>query len=919
MGNASAADVLHTFPIRDRHRSNSPDSETKSERVHSTAQKLNAVPLSKVRSLFQRYNSAQCNSTRADPQKMSRVRDPATSAARHASKVLALSSDSGTPANNVDDENSSDMSARDYGRVVDPDPEEDVEWHLQRVMLTQPPPFRARLDRERLDRERRAADGRAAAADQLFSVSAKRRRRRSERNPRSSIASLERRLEQAVGIPIDTIIRGSVETRRKRSQSHADLMALVDSNLKRGIGIRGDTRHPVTTLSSAASTSSKGFSSVASIHREYVYEVPNKFGVRMLTPYALFPYQEECIQWAVDIESASEHHPHFEADTRGYMLAVEMGLGKTLIVLTLIMRTLHRQETLRQPCLVVCPKNLLGTIRYEIEKFFGDNIRVLLYHRDFLRHEFEHLDENAFRSYHIVLTNYRTIQSRAHVLDTHEDDASMGADEKHPGTTQVPSAAGRLSHLFRSGVYSNSSASDTITHAAAAAAASSASSAIFNSKIGDGGLVGTTQEVTEVQSARTFLELQWYRIVFDESHELRNRGNKTTKACRRLVSKLKCAMTGTPMVNAIDDIYSQLECVGLKQLPKRTRENEETLSTHRIVECVNFINMEDVDDVELPPKHTSTEFVELDPEERRIHDFFVQEAASAYKHMRDCVGRRDKNKFRLEMKGDVLRGIQTCVAAAIITDTKSNAARKKSKGSAADAASAAGCSSSNSIGTSMRDVRHQSIVSEFAAFLADRSGRAGAQSSKIRATVRRIVDILTTDTRRVDGVTSPDKIIVFSNYVEPLRLMCESLRHHVPNFSDDLCVSVHGRVSGGSRAIDERLTKFRTDPRCRVLLMTLQIGNRGLNLTEANHLFFVSPWYSPAPMDQAEARIYRIGQKKPVYIYYMLAKDSVEERVYRIVSEKRELSARVQEACGNQSVFDDERMIGDVVMDTSGS
>jgi superfamily II DNA or RNA helicase len=64
-----------------------------------------------------------------------------------------------------------------------------------------------------------------------------------------------------------------------------------------------------------------------------------------------------------------------------------------------------------------------------------------------------------------------------------------------------------------------------------------------------------------------------------------------------------------------------------------------------------------------------------------------------------------------------------------------------------------------------------------------------------------------------------------------------------------------------------------------VMLVSLKAGGTGLNLTAADHVFLLDPWWNPAVEDQAADRAHRIGQDKPVMVYRLVARDTVEERI----------------------------------------
>ena len=74
-------------------------------------------------------------------------------------------------------------------------------------------------------------------------------------------------------------------------------------------------------------------------------------------------------------------------------------------------------------------------------------------------------------------------------------------------------------------------------------------------------------------------------------------------------------------------------------------------------------------------------------------------------------------------------------------------------------------------------------------------------------------------------------------------------------------------------------------------ILALKAGGTGLNLTAADHVFLLDPWWNPAAEDQAADRAHRIGQDKPVMVYRLVSRDTVEERVLALQARKRALAA----------------------------
>jgi hypothetical protein len=86
-------------------------------------------------------------------------------------------------------------------------------------------------------------------------------------------------------------------------------------------------------------------------------------------------------------------------------------------------------------------------------------------------------------------------------------------------------------------------------------------------------------------------------------------------------------------------------------------------------------------------------------------------------------------------------------------------------------------------------------------------------------------------------------------------------------------------LDGGVEDRAERVARFQGDPSCPLSLISLKAGGTGLNLTAADYVFILEPWWNPAVEAQPVDRTHRIGQSKPVFVYRLLCRDTVEEKV----------------------------------------
>ncbi|KDO54698.1 hypothetical protein CISIN_1g0027441mg, partial [Citrus sinensis] len=124
------------------------------------------------------------------------------------------------------------------------------------------------------------------------------------------------------------------------------------------------------------------------------------------------------------------------------------------------------------------------------------------------------------------------------------------------------------------------------------------------------------------------------------------------------------------------------------------------------------------------------------------------------------------------------------------------------------------------------------------------------------------------------------KGIVFSQFTSFLDLINYSLHKSGVN-----CVQLVGSMSIPAR--DAAINRFTEDPDCKIFLMSLKAGGVALNLTVASHVFLMDPWWNPAVEQQAQDRIHRIGQYKPIRIVRFLIENTIEERILKLQEKKK--------------------------------
>ena len=126
------------------------------------------------------------------------------------------------------------------------------------------------------------------------------------------------------------------------------------------------------------------------------------------------------------------------------------------------------------------------------------------------------------------------------------------------------------------------------------------------------------------------------------------------------------------------------------------------------------------------------------------------------------------------------------------------------------------------------------------------------------------------------------KVLVFSQFVEMLDIIAAELTQHKIKY-----VQLTGQTKNRQSLIDD----FSNDSSITVFLISLKAGGTGLNLVAADTVVHFDPWWNPAVEAQATDRAYRIGQDKPVTVYKLIAKDSVEEKILKLQQKKADLAS----------------------------
>lgn len=145
----------------------------------------------------------------------------------------------------------------------------------------------------------------------------------------------------------------------------------------------------------------------------------------------------------------------------------------------------------------------------------------------------------------------------------------------------------------------------------------------------------------------------------------------------------------------------------------------------------------------------------------------------------------------------------------------------------------------------------------------------------------KVIVLLSRLNEAFDGIKKR-KVVIFSQFVKLIDRLNPVLKKHFPD------LNIY-ELTGSTRDRSQPVREFQEDPNSAIILVSLKAGGTGVTLNAADYLFLMDPWWNPAVENQAIDRVHRMGQKMPVFIYRMITKGTIEERIQSLKSEKKEL------------------------------
>jgi superfamily II DNA or RNA helicase len=331
-------------------------------------------------------------------------------------------------------------------------------------------------------------------------------------------------------------------------------------------------------------------------------------------------------------------------------------------------------------------------------------------------------------------------------------------------------------------------------------------------------------------------------VVLDEAQAIKNANTATAKAARLLRGDHRLALTGTPVENHLGELHSLFDFLNPGLLGKKgvlgqgARGAGEDDYVRRLAKGLRpFFLRRTKEQVapELPPRTDETLYCELEGEQLKLYEQLREHYRRVLLRLVDSQGLA---KSRLQVLTALLRLRQAACHSGLLAPLE-GAGRQPSL----------------------------------------RPTAATPSSAKFEVLLPRVAEL----------VAEGRKALVFSQFTSLLGLFRERLDAHGIAYQ---------YLDGDTRDRALVVQRFQEDPAFPVFLISLKAGGVGLNLTAAEYVFLLDPWWNPAVEMQAVDRTHRIGQLKPVFAYRLVARGTVEERILELQSRKRELADAILEA-----------------------
>jgi superfamily II DNA or RNA helicase len=328
------------------------------------------------------------------------------------------------------------------------------------------------------------------------------------------------------------------------------------------------------------------------------------------------------------------------------------------------------------------------------------------------------------------------------------------------------------------------------------------------------------------RDAEDFQKFTFWYIILDESQNIKNLATQTTAAVLSLKAEHRLALSGTPVENNLGELYSLFRFLNPTFFGSERRFTERYL--HPIQDAGDEDALRDL-------KARIYPFMLRRLKRDVLKDLPDKTEETAYIELEDihlAIYHRRRQEYKRLIDGIIVKGEYPKASFIIFK--------------------------------ALTELRRLASVPE-----AD--GEYGGPSAKRQYLQDRIAEL----------VENGHKCLIFTNFLAT-----------VDYVSEDLAAMGIANLTMTGATVDRQalVRRFQTDPEVKAFIMTLKTGGIGLNLTAADYIFILDPWWNSAAENQAIDRSHRIGQVNPVFCYRLIAKDTIEERIMELQKRKTDLA-----------------------------
>ena len=326
-----------------------------------------------------------------------------------------------------------------------------------------------------------------------------------------------------------------------------------------------------------------------------------------------------------------------------------------------------------------------------------------------------------------------------------------------------------------------------------------------------------------------FRKYDFRYIILDESQNIKNAVSQTAQAVKTLNGTHRLALSGTPIENKLEELWSVFDFLMpgfLFSMPEFNsryvtpimEKQDKTVEKRLKLQIYPFILRRMKRDVakDLPDKVENMAYCEMTPEQR---DFYLDILDSTKEELFKSIELNGLEKSRMSIFSALLRLRQICCH------------------------------------PKLYDKEHKLGVIQSGKF------------EYLKGMLEQIIE-------------EKHRILLFSQFVDMLDI--------IKGWLDRVGIE-YEYLSGKTKDRKKAVDNFNNNPNVKIFLISLKAGGTGLNLTGADYVIHYDPWWNPAVEDQATDRAYRIGQTKKVFVYRLITKNSVEERIQKLKTKKRDL------------------------------